>query len=822
MKKTILFGLLALTAGVMNAEIRTLDEAQAIARQYLSEKAGKSVEVAMMHRAPRLDVQEEASAPTYYAFNDLENQTFVVVSGSTLTRPVLAYGAGAIDVESEELPDGLRWWLGAIERQTTYLEQHPETAETEEQLSLTVNPVMSLLDGIKWSQDTPFSDQCPTISGTHCPTGRVATAMAQIIRYYGYPTQGEGYHNYTSTYYEGNNRKSKNLYVDFSEQTYDYSLMPKRITVNTTEAEKAEIAKLSYHCGVAVNMAYEAMQSGTSSFSIDRALIENFSYNSKIVCISRDVYSYDEWIDIMHGELEAGRPILYTGISNYDNMGHAFVLDGVDQQGLFSVNWGWEGYCDGYFDIAILNPQGYGTGASMMEDGFCEKQDAIINITPEEGAGTFRSKVAAYSSSTLSCNKSSVAKGVTANYQLNSAYNYSGRTAKGTCGVLLMQDGQVLDKVYAGNLNIGTVNSYGQISGSMLSADYAVPLDLADGVYQLYFYYQPNNTDDYDIVRMVRSNQQSYMQLTVEGDNVTITRPSISIDVTSGNWSFESEPVGTRHEKISVELTNNGEEAIVGVFSLQLTNPNGSRTGWIASDNGCQTILPGATVTAEFDYNFKQAGEWKTRLMVTRWNIGTRTEQKSLSGSQVAFNVEEDFLAGAVFTLNEAPNVTSLTEDGKTYRNSRMKANLNVTNTGVDYKGRFAIHIFTKSTNPSNLTPVGTYESYVECNADKAAHDISFEFQMDLNISKNVTYYARPYYYNGTDWELLHSNLYATLKIYGQDEPSGIEQITVDEPVLDLHTAEVYNVLGKRIDVPSSGILPKGVYIVNGRKMVIK
>lgn len=46
---------------------------------------------------------------------------------------------------------------------------------------------------------------------------------------------------------------------------------------------------------------------------------------------------------------------MYSGASS--GGGHAFVCDGADGNGLYHINWGWNGYQDGYFDITILNPE---------------------------------------------------------------------------------------------------------------------------------------------------------------------------------------------------------------------------------------------------------------------------------------------------------------------------------------------------------------------------------------------------------------------------------------------------------------------------------
>ena len=77
---------------------------------------------------------------------------------------------------------------------------------------------------------------------------------------------------------------------------------------------------------------------------------------------------------LVYGELNARRPIYYTGVDNNAG-GHAFVLCGYDTQGRVWVNWGWDGNDDGYYNIALLNP---GTLA------FSSRQDMIIGISPKK------------------------------------------------------------------------------------------------------------------------------------------------------------------------------------------------------------------------------------------------------------------------------------------------------------------------------------------------------------------------------------------------------------------------------------------------------
>lgn len=48
----------------------------------------------------------------------------------------------------------------------------------------------------KWDQMEPYSDKCPLLGEDRCVVGCVATAMAQVMRYWKHPTKGTGSHCY--------------------------------------------------------------------------------------------------------------------------------------------------------------------------------------------------------------------------------------------------------------------------------------------------------------------------------------------------------------------------------------------------------------------------------------------------------------------------------------------------------------------------------------------------------------------------------------------------------------------------------------------------
>ena len=88
----------------------------------------------------------------------------------------------------------------------------------------------------KWNQGIPYNNMCPEYAGCpggHFYTGCVATAMAQVMKRWNHPIQGEGSHTYTSQAhpYTANhpaNVPSHTCSANFGATTYDWDNMPVR------------------------------------------------------------------------------------------------------------------------------------------------------------------------------------------------------------------------------------------------------------------------------------------------------------------------------------------------------------------------------------------------------------------------------------------------------------------------------------------------------------------------------------------------------------------------------------------------------------------
>ena len=329
----------------------------------------------------------------YYVFNVSDQNGFVIVAGDDIISPILAYSTNN-NFDAKNIPINVKKWLDGYKSEINYALSHLNvvTSDVSQQwISLVSGQVVanqksttsvSPLLSTTWDQTTYYNALCPydyTYS-ERTVTGCVATAMAQIMKFWNYPTQGTGFHSYVHNTYG-------TLSANFASTTYNWASMPNNVT-----SSNSAVATLMYHCGVSVEMNYgTASQGGSGAYTyLDddyiaygymdarTALKNNFGYTTA-AGYERDNYSsLSTWIGLLKTELDAGRPILYSGSGT--NGGHAFVCDGYDNNDRFHMNWGWSGYYDGYFVISALNPAGTGTGGGS--GGFNSNQKAVMGIKP--------------------------------------------------------------------------------------------------------------------------------------------------------------------------------------------------------------------------------------------------------------------------------------------------------------------------------------------------------------------------------------------------------------------------------------------------------
>lgn len=361
----------------------------------------------------RVALAEDAQ---YYVYTNADGNGWVMVAANDIARPIIAYSDEG-EFRTDKQPANIKCWLGKYNKQIKQAEADGVLATEEvkqewKQLRKGTGirkgtPVVAALIQTKWDQDEPYYNMCPKVGNDYCVTGCVATAMAQVMNYHKWPNTGTGSASVSVN--------STTYTVDFSTGNYDWDNMLLKYrgyfpegsntwttsgVSNGTTAQQNAVAKLMYHCGVAADMEYTTEVSGaytiypnktsTTTRCAQYALINNFGYKSSTVKgYSRSGgYGYTavsdaNWHGYLKTELDNARPVMYAGADNEG--GHSFICDGYDNTTptrKYHFNWGWSGYCDGYYDIDNLVP---GTGGSGAGNGsYNDNQDIIIGIIPDK------------------------------------------------------------------------------------------------------------------------------------------------------------------------------------------------------------------------------------------------------------------------------------------------------------------------------------------------------------------------------------------------------------------------------------------------------
>ena len=503
----------------------------------------------------------------YYIYNIGDNQGFVIISGDDATKPILGYTDSGRFNEAKA-PDNFRAILKAYESSIYSIQstkQKTQTASIEANLISSIasaNTVVSpLLDSIKWGQENPFNLLCPYDSRTqrNSVTGCVATTMAQLMKYYEWPITGTGTHGYTENDFGY-------LSANFGNTNYNWASMRGQYGSNKNAVEDSAVAQLLFHCGVAVNMDYSGNSSGAYSKDAARALISYFGYDNNIQCVTRDYYSNTEWIQILKNELLASRPVMYSARS--EEFGHAFVCDGYDSNDFFHINWGWDGYCNGYFELGALAWEEPGTRGAT--GGFALDQSMLIGIQKPDNVNKLSYELYTYSNLTASTSAVS---------------NYKNNSINITYTIVNQGINQFSGKVGIGYKKLGENTLYvlRELNSSVnLNSEYLTPISNTltlnalsnTGVYELFPIYKPTDSTSWSIMRGSATYQNKLIVNRV-GNSATITAPDKNINlILTEQMLLPTHLYADQSVNFSVALANAGSEfaSYVGLYLVSTTD----------------------------------------------------------------------------------------------------------------------------------------------------------------------------------------------------------------------------------------------------------
>ncbi|MDP3914232.1 MAG: C10 family peptidase [Bacteroidota bacterium] len=373
----LLIGIILFTNA--NAQPITISMAKEIARNHLQSVGMGNLKSASINRTKfqfsTASIAKEKNDTLYFVLNDTINKGFVIVSADKRAYPILGYSLEGNFDEANQPPAFVEW-MENRKQEIAYIKENVQQADSKtaqqwdnlsstnySETATTVGPLLQTT----WNQSQYYNDKCPEDANSpygyngRVPTGCVATSMAQVMKYWNYPTTGNGVNSYTPSSHPEYGVQA----ADFGATTYDWTVMPNSLT-----SPNNAVATLIYHSGVAVNMDYDPEGSGAGSPRT--ALVSNFKYSSDATNVNKSSYTESNWINLLKSELDSHRPIWYRG-DNGGTSGHAFVCDGYQNLNYFHFNWGWGGYLDNYFLVGSLTPG---------SKNYSLNQGAIIKVFP--------------------------------------------------------------------------------------------------------------------------------------------------------------------------------------------------------------------------------------------------------------------------------------------------------------------------------------------------------------------------------------------------------------------------------------------------------
>ena len=224
-----------------------------------------------------------------------------------------------------------------------------------------------------WNQGDPYNMYTPLrYNGLKTYTGCVATAAAQILKYWNYPAMGQDSTSYT--WYDGSTNKT--LSVNYALSNYDWSAMTNNYGAGSTSEQRDAVARLMSDVGIAFHMGYGTSGSGADTMYGTTVFPKYFKYKNTIHAVYRSSYASDSaWMQVFKNEVQNGRPSQLR-MRDPNAGGHSIVIDGYkDSPEQIHLNLGWSGSYDGWYVSNNIV-----TGSYSWSD--VNYQAAVIGIHP--------------------------------------------------------------------------------------------------------------------------------------------------------------------------------------------------------------------------------------------------------------------------------------------------------------------------------------------------------------------------------------------------------------------------------------------------------
>lgn len=553
---TVLFSGDRLSAAPVDA-----NQAKAMAESFLRSASQNQ----RQWRAPALNqlslaytqVDQTSGKNAFFVFNCGQQKGYVMVAADDRAPAILGYAdKGAFD--GKRIPQSMKGMIHSWTAQIAWLANHNDCKAYAPMRP--VSAVEPLLGDIMWDQGDPYNRKCPIVTqydswgyedGTGpAATGCVATALSQIMYYTRWPEVGKDSISYTS---EGEDDKV-DVNVVFDGYHYNWDAMLPQLTSKSPSDAIDAVSTLMYHVGAAVQSVY-GYSTGAYDFEVAPAMMKYFSYDKGISYNVRDYFTAADWDAMLQNELVSTRPVAYGGVTRKGE-GHFFVVDGINDEGLYHINWGWSGTENGYYMLTLLQPGTQGIGGSSDGSAFSYAQCAVAGLQkPVEGS----EPVFNFTCDGVEEFNNTIGRNEAAQLEADEIWNNSANADTANLGFALIDaEGKVAYRQL-----VYEAVSYPVTNGqSTMKCSFTIPADVKAGEYTVRPFYQVSY-DGYatDRFMQVMPGRMDQYHATVTDDNITYTTTgAYQLSIVSVKGDNEGDLENGVTKKVTVTVHNDGGE----------------------------------------------------------------------------------------------------------------------------------------------------------------------------------------------------------------------------------------------------------------------
>jgi Peptidase C10 family/Spi protease inhibitor/Carboxypeptidase regulatory-like domain/Disaggregatase related/Right handed beta helix region len=367
----------------------TADEAALVATGWLKADP-QPFGAALGRQVMNVQTFSAGNGPAYYIVN-LQPSGFVIVPADDSIEPIVGFADDGTYDPSPENPlvalvtADLDGRIAAARNSSSFhldvVAENPDSPASKWQYltELAENPgtgfelmglmhpadirVLPLVQS-RWGQTTACGEYCYNYySPYHYPAGCVATAMAQVMRYYEYPTDAIGVHEFMIGVSRSRGEQTASTRGgDGLGGPYNWGAMvlrPEASCSTLTDAHRQAIGALCYDAGVAVKMSYTSSGSGALMPDAKDALVNVFQYSNAILGYDPEGGLGSGLTDMINPDLDAGDPVILAVLDPCDpTTGHSLVCDGYGYESstlYHHLNMGWLGIDDAWYNLPRID-----------------------------------------------------------------------------------------------------------------------------------------------------------------------------------------------------------------------------------------------------------------------------------------------------------------------------------------------------------------------------------------------------------------------------------------------------------------------------------